>query len=59
MIWILSAPMNSDKAICPPKLGDIVWTFDVDSDMKVPLEVVKLYEDGTWDGAIAWTWGVA
>jgi hypothetical protein len=59
ILWI-SAPMSFE---CPVsfdiKLGDIVWFFDVDSDMKVPMEVTKLYPNGEWDGAQVWTWGWA
>ena len=51
--------MNSDMLQVPVKLGDIVWAFDVLDDMKVPLVVVKLFEDGSWNGSIAWTWALA
>ena len=59
-MWV-SAPMTSDISTTPPpvKLGDLVWVFDVLSDMKVPLKVKTVYEDGTWDGTVAWTWGWA
>lgn len=43
----------------PVKLGDIIWLSDVMSDMKIPMEIVRLYPDGSWDGVLAWTWGWA
>jgi len=60
ILWV-SAPMNFDIPIRPSetKLGDIVWMFDIAFDMNVPVKVTKLYEDGTWDGMPAWTWGWA
>ena len=51
--------MNSDMLQIPVKVGDIVWAYDVLNDMKVPLIVMEVYEDNTWKGNIAWTWGMA
>ncbi len=61
MEFLLCLEMTSDKPynIPPVHVGELVWGFDVDSQMKVPLTVTKVYEDGTWDGKVAWTWGWA
>lgn len=61
MMYTVSAPMTSDRSpnAPPVRLGDTVWTFDVYSDMKVPMVAIKVYEDGEWDGMQVWTWGWA
>ncbi len=51
--------MITDTILQPAVLGDIIWVYDFMSDMKVPMEVTKIYMDGSWDGMIAWTWGWA
>jgi hypothetical protein len=58
--WV-SSTMSSDKdPDAPPiKTGDIVWVYDLVSDMKIPLVATKVYENGEWDGNMAWTWGLA
>ena len=58
---IISMVMSFDGPPIPPpvKVGDLIWAFDVRSDMKVPMEVVKTYENGEWDGIQAWSWGWA
>ena len=56
----VTCPMTSDARVSiDMKPGDIVWAFDVLSDMKIPLEVLRVYEDGSWDGGNVWTWGRA
>ncbi len=58
---LVTLPMNMDTPpVLPPvHVGDMVWAFDTDSGMKIPLKVMKVYEDGSWDGRPAWTWGLA
>ena len=51
--------MITDTTFQPASLGDIIWVYDLISDMKVPMEVTRLYEDGSWDGMVAWEWGWA
>jgi hypothetical protein len=41
------------------KVGDIIWVFDMFMDMKIPLSVVEVMDDGGWKGALTWTWGEA
>jgi hypothetical protein len=61
MEMFMCMTMNSDKSpLLPPvRIGEIVWSFDYDTQMKVPVKVTKVYEDGNWDGVGAWTWGWA
>ncbi len=49
----------NDVTLPQANLGDIIWIYDYVSDMKVPMEVTRIYNDGSWDGMIAWTWGWA
>ncbi len=42
----------------PVNLGEIVWGClysDLEDDfLKLPLNVIKVYEDGSWDGELYW-----
>jgi len=51
--------MTTDTPLEVVKIGDIIWVYDIIWDMKVPLSVVEVSDDGGWKGAITWTWGWA
>ena len=43
----------------PVEVGDIILLSDIMPGVKIPMEIVRVYPDGSWDGVLAWTWGWA
>lgn len=45
----------------PPlvRLHELVWAFDPAAEMKIPMHVSRVCEDGSWYGYVAWEWGMA
>ncbi len=58
---IVSLAMAWDRNPVLPTMhkGELVWVYDADSDMKVPMIVKDVYNDGSWNGRVAWAWGMA
>jgi|GEM_PF-7119595 len=60
-IEALIMPTNMDIPLISSstKEGDIIWAYDSIEGMKIPMAIIKIFENGTWLGKIAWTWGLA
>jgi hypothetical protein len=58
---LIGLAIESDKPPMPPPVhvGELIWAFDTNAGMKIPLTVTKVYANGEWDGVSAWTWGMA
>ena len=42
------------EGIIPFELGQVIKVYSEDMDMEVPMTVVRVYENGDFDGEVKW-----